>query len=174
MCLCNEEVSYANHNEGGLFLKSPTNSGKKSGLSGLQNSLSLSMGMKTSHLYAGTCSPFEINWIYLTMKRKLCLVSAQSRRQHTPGHMAVSVSSSGKQLLCIPDAFLHPIHIEYPEWHAAHEVASEQIMKTRQFLLNKAATEKALMLAFHLPFPGLGRVVQKGTGWHWQPIQRLA
>jgi glyoxylase-like metal-dependent hydrolase (beta-lactamase superfamily II) len=92
---------------------------------------------------------------------------------HTPGHMAVSVSSNGKQLLCISDAFLHPIHIEHPEWHAAHEVAAEQIIKTRRFLLDKAATEKALMLAFHFPFPGLGHVVRRGTRWQWQPIQRL-
>jgi glyoxylase-like metal-dependent hydrolase (beta-lactamase superfamily II) len=93
---------------------------------------------------------------------------------HTPGHMAVSISSNGEQLLCISDAFLHPIHIEHPEWHAAHEVASEQIMKTRHLLLNKAATEKALMLAFHFPFPGVGHVVRRGIGWQWQPIQRPA
>lgn len=90
---------------------------------------------------------------------------------HTPGHMAMSVSSGGKQLLCISDAFLHPIHIEHPEWHAAIDLAPEQLMKTRHFLLNKAATEKALMLAFHFPFPGLGCVVRKGIGWHWQPLQ---
>jgi glyoxylase-like metal-dependent hydrolase (beta-lactamase superfamily II) len=89
---------------------------------------------------------------------------------HTPGHMAVSVSSNGRQLLCISDAFLHPIHIEHPEWYAAHEVAPEQLIKTRHFLLNKAATEKALVLAFHFPFPGLGQIVRKGTGWQWQPI----
>jgi glyoxylase-like metal-dependent hydrolase (beta-lactamase superfamily II) len=93
---------------------------------------------------------------------------------HTPGHMSVSVSSEGKQLLHISDAFLHPIHIEHPEWHAAHEVASDQIMKTRHFLLNKAVTEGALVFAFHFPFPGLGYVVRKGTGWQWQPIQTLA
>jgi glyoxylase-like metal-dependent hydrolase (beta-lactamase superfamily II) len=97
-------------------------------------------------------------------------ISAVPAPGHTPGHMAVSVSSNGKRLLCISDAFLHPIHIEHPEWHAAHEVEPEQIIKTRHFLLNKAATEKALMLAFHFPFPGIGRVVCKGTTWHWQPI----
>jgi glyoxylase-like metal-dependent hydrolase (beta-lactamase superfamily II) len=93
---------------------------------------------------------------------------------HTPGHMAVSISSSEKQLLCISDAFLHPIHIEHPEWHAAIDLAPEQLTKTRNLLLNKAATEKALMLAFHFPFPGLGHVVRKGTGWQWQPIRKLA
>jgi glyoxylase-like metal-dependent hydrolase (beta-lactamase superfamily II) len=101
-------------------------------------------------------------------------VCALSAAGHTPGHMAVSVSSNGRLLLCISDAFLHPIHIEHPDWHAAHEVAHEQITKTRCFLLDKAATEKALMLGFHFPFPGLGRVVRRGTRWQWQPIQRLA
>jgi glyoxylase-like metal-dependent hydrolase (beta-lactamase superfamily II) len=93
---------------------------------------------------------------------------------HTPGHMAVYVSSNDKRLLCISDAFLHPIHVEHPEWHAAHEVAHEQITQTRRFLLNKAATEKALMLGFHFPFPGLGYVLGKGAGWRWHPIQERA
>jgi len=90
---------------------------------------------------------------------------------HTIGHMAVAISSRGEQLICVGDAFLHPIHIEHPEWHAAHEESFEQLMKTRHLLLNKATTEKALMLAFHFPFPGIGYVVQKGTGWQWQPIE---
>ena len=72
------------------------------------------------------------------------------------------------------DAFLHPIHIEHPEWYTAFDVMPEQIIETRHFLLSKAFTEKALMLAFHFPFPGVGRVIQSGTGWRWQPIQKLA
>jgi glyoxylase-like metal-dependent hydrolase (beta-lactamase superfamily II) len=91
---------------------------------------------------------------------------------HTPGHMVVPVSSNGKQLLCISDAFLHPLHIEHPEWHAAHEVAHGQITKTRCFLLDKATKERALMLAFHFPFPGLGHVVRSGERWQWQPVEK--
>ncbi len=34
---------------------------------------------------------------------------------HTPGHMALSISSEGEQLLCVSDAVLHPIHLERPE-----------------------------------------------------------
>jgi glyoxylase-like metal-dependent hydrolase (beta-lactamase superfamily II) len=93
---------------------------------------------------------------------------------HTPGHMAVSVSSNEEQLLCISDVFIHPIHVEHPEWHTAFDMAPEQLIETRRLLLNKAATEKALMLASHFPFPGLGHVVRKGTGWQWQPLRRLA
>jgi glyoxylase-like metal-dependent hydrolase (beta-lactamase superfamily II) len=89
---------------------------------------------------------------------------------HTPGHMAVTVSSSDEQLLCISDAVLHPIHLENPEWHAVVDLAPEQVLATRRQLLDRAATEKALVLAFHFPFPGLGHVIQKGDGWRWQPI----
>jgi len=40
---------------------------------------------------------------------------------HTPGHMALAVSSRGEQLLYVSDAVLHPIHLERPGWHAAVE-----------------------------------------------------
>ena len=89
---------------------------------------------------------------------------------HTLGHMAVVVSSNGEQLLCISDAFIHPIHIEHPEWYTTFDMAPEQLIKTRHLLLNKAAIEKALMLASHFPFPGLGHVVRRRTRWQWQPI----
>jgi glyoxylase-like metal-dependent hydrolase (beta-lactamase superfamily II) len=90
---------------------------------------------------------------------------------HTPGHMVLTLSSGGEQLLYISDTALHPIHLEQPEWHAAVDFAPEQVVATRRRLLNRAAAEKALVLAFHFPFPGLGHVVQKGEGWQWQPIE---
>ena len=90
---------------------------------------------------------------------------------HTPGHMALAISSGGEQLLCISDAVLHPIHLEHPEWYAAVDFAPEQVVATRRRLLNRATAENALVLAFHFPFPGLGHIVQKGEGWQWQPIK---
>jgi len=90
---------------------------------------------------------------------------------HTPGHMALTISSGGEQLLCISDAVLHPIHVEQPEWCAAVDFAPDQVVATRRRLLNRAAAERALVLAFHFPFPGLGYVIQKGEGWQWQSIE---
>ena len=90
---------------------------------------------------------------------------------HTPGHMAVEVRSKGTHLLCISDTVLHPIHMEKPEWCALVDFNPEQVLVTRKHLLSRAASEEALVLAFHFPFPGLGRVVQKGKGWQWQPIK---
>ena len=98
-------------------------------------------------------------------------IQAVSAPGHTPGHMALAISSGGEQLLCISDAVLHPIHVEQPDWYAAIEFAPQQVVTTRRRLLNRAAAEKALVLAFHFPFPGLGHVVQRGEVWQWQPIE---
>ncbi|HUT69808.1 MAG TPA: MBL fold metallo-hydrolase [Desulfatiglandales bacterium] len=90
---------------------------------------------------------------------------------HTPGHMALEISSEGEQLLCVSDTALHPIHLEQPEWYAVVDLIPEQVVTTRRRLLTMAAARKALVLAFHFPFPGLGRVVQKGDGWKWRPME---
>lgn len=90
---------------------------------------------------------------------------------HTPGHMALSISSESEQLLCVSDAVLHPIHLNRPEWHAAIDLDPGQVEATRRRILSKAATEKALLLAFHFPFPGLGRVAHGKEAWQWQPIE---
>lgn len=92
---------------------------------------------------------------------------------HTPGHMALAISSRGEKLLCISDTVLHPIHLEHPEWYAAVDFAPKQVVTTRRKLLSRAETEKALTFAFHFPFPGLGYVIKKGKGWQWQPIELI-
>jgi glyoxylase-like metal-dependent hydrolase (beta-lactamase superfamily II) len=97
-------------------------------------------------------------------------VHAVAAPGHTPGHMAIAISSEGEQLLCISDVVLHPIHLEHPEWCAVVDFAPDQVVPTRRRILNRAAAEKALVLAFHFPFPGVGHVVPKGDGWKWQPI----
>jgi glyoxylase-like metal-dependent hydrolase (beta-lactamase superfamily II) len=90
---------------------------------------------------------------------------------HTPGHMALAISSGGEQLLCISDTALHPIHVEHPDWYAVVDFAPQQVVTTRRRLFKRAANEKALVLGFHFPFPGLGHVIPKGEGWQWQPIE---
>lgn len=98
-------------------------------------------------------------------------IQALAAPGHTPGHMAVAISPGTKQLLCISDTALHPIHIERPDWHAVVDFNPRQVLTARRRLFNQAVVEKSLVLAFHFPFPGLGHVVQKGKGWQWQPVK---
>lgn len=92
---------------------------------------------------------------------------------HTPGQLALEISSEGEQLFCTSDIALHPIHLECPEWHAAVDLDPEQVVTTRRKLFSRAAPEKSLVFAFHFPFPGLGKVIQKGESWQWQPIEQM-
>ena len=65
---------------------------------------------------------------------------------------------------------IHTIHLESPDWYTAVDFAPEKVVISRRRLFKKASAEKALVLAFHFPFPGLGYIVQKIKGWLWQPI----
>ena len=98
-------------------------------------------------------------------------IHAISAPGHTPGHMALTISSGSEQLLYISDAVLYPIHLEQPDWYPAFDLAPEQAMATRRQLLDRVATEEALVIACHFPFPGLGHVIQKGEAWWWQAIE---
>lgn len=98
-------------------------------------------------------------------------IQAVAAPGHTPGHMVLIVSSDSEQMLCISDTVLHPVHLEQPDWYAAVDFAPEQVMTTRRRLLKLAATEKALVSAFHFNFPGLGYVAKKKEGRQWQPIK---
>lgn len=89
---------------------------------------------------------------------------------HTPGHMAVDVSSRDEHLLYVSDAIIHPIHIEEPSWNASVDIDPPTAANSRRLLLRRAASEKALVHGFHFPFPGLGHVESVGEGWRWHPI----
>ena len=89
---------------------------------------------------------------------------------HTPGQMGLNISSDDEMLTCVSDVVLHLIHLEHPEWYAAVDVNPTQTVTTRNSVLYKVSVERTLVLAFHLPFPGLGHVIQKGTTWQWQSL----
>lgn len=89
---------------------------------------------------------------------------------HTPGHMALTIYSSGEQLFHISDTVLYPIHLEQPDWYPGFDLMHEQAMVTKRKILDRAAAEESMVFAFHFPSPGLGHVIEKGKGWEWQPI----
>jgi glyoxylase-like metal-dependent hydrolase (beta-lactamase superfamily II) len=91
---------------------------------------------------------------------------------HTPGHMIVSVSAGDEQLLYIADTATHPLHLEYPDWHSAHDILTEEAAASKRRIFDWAAAENTLVMGTHFaPFPSLGTVVSKGEGWEWRPIE---
>lgn len=89
---------------------------------------------------------------------------------HTPGHMALSITSHGAQLLHLVDPVLYPIHLAHPDWVAAVDLLPGQTVATHQRLLKQAADEQALALLFPFPAPELGCINAQEDSWSWQAV----
>jgi glyoxylase-like metal-dependent hydrolase (beta-lactamase superfamily II) len=70
----------------------------------------------------------------------------------------------------IGDVILHTIHLEHPDWYSEPDCQPDQTVRTRRFLLGRAASDHALIFAFHFDFPGLGYAQPQQENWKWQPI----
>src|SRR5271154_6056461 len=51
---------------------------------------------------------------------------------HTPGHIALLISSSSEQFLHLSDAVLNPLHLEYPAWRSLFDLNPDDASSTRQ------------------------------------------
>lgn len=88
---------------------------------------------------------------------------------HTPGHIAIVIASAKQQLIHIADAVLHPMHMKFPSWRNIFDLNENDAVSTRQKLLDRAAADRVSILAYHFPFPGIGKVATEGSGWRWEP-----
>jgi len=97
-------------------------------------------------------------------------ITAVSAPGHTPGHMAIKLVSEDAKLVHMSDTVLHPIHLEKPEWCSSVAFDPEKVKASRLKLFSEVASEEAMVIFTHFPFPGLGYIIQKGEGWQWQPV----
>lgn len=89
---------------------------------------------------------------------------------HTIGHMSVGVSSKGESLIITSDTITHPfISFEHPGWWPLTDYDQKQAEQSRRKILEMGATDKSLILGYHLSFPGLGRVARAGNHYRFVP-----
>jgi len=88
---------------------------------------------------------------------------------HTPGHLAVLIESEGQRLLNLGDAAVHPLHLEQPGWQNGFDLLAERALDTRRELMERAIAGDMHVMAFHFPFPSVGRVEKHHSGWRWTP-----
>jgi len=88
---------------------------------------------------------------------------------HTPGHAAVAIASEKDTALHIGDAVIHLLLLEQTGWRPGVDVVPDQAADTRRRLLDRAVADRTKIMAFHFPFPAMGRVSsRKSGGWHWE------
>ncbi|MEL6270960.1 MAG: MBL fold metallo-hydrolase [Chloroflexota bacterium] len=89
---------------------------------------------------------------------------------HTPGHVALLINSEGQTLLHLVDSVVHHImHFSNPEWVMTFDLDPQQTIETRKNLLARAADEELQVIGYHMPFPGVGYVVRKGSAFEYIP-----
>jgi glyoxylase-like metal-dependent hydrolase (beta-lactamase superfamily II) len=89
---------------------------------------------------------------------------------HTPGHLAVNISSGREELLLTGDVVVNSaVSFLHPEWPFGFDIDVPLATKTRMAFLDRAAADKTLVGSYHLPFPGFGHVVREGSAYRWLP-----
>lgn len=97
-------------------------------------------------------------------------ISSVDLAGHTPGHTGFRIADGGETLLIVGDALFDPaLHPQNPEIGIAFEADPAAATRMRQQLYARAAEERALLAATHMPFPGFGRIVADGTSRRWVP-----
>ncbi len=83
---------------------------------------------------------------------------------HTPGHLAVALSSQGERALYVGDALEHEVNVANPDWNHFSDMLPGLAARSRRRLVERAARDGAAIIASHLP--EIGRVVAAAPGRH--------
>ena len=89
---------------------------------------------------------------------------------HTPGMVSFLLSSADEQLLLTADLAYHPVVNIARPWRPGPDRDKDTAFESRRRIFDMAATDRLLVLGFHYPFPGLGRMLKTDDGWYaWVP-----
>jgi glyoxylase-like metal-dependent hydrolase (beta-lactamase superfamily II) len=89
---------------------------------------------------------------------------------HTAGHMAISLTSEGKQALFTGDVMHSPIQVGRPALSCVFCIDKAQAETTRRSVLNEAADTGATLFTAHFPGNSMGHIRRSDSGFSWQPL----
>ncbi|MER6106305.1 MBL fold metallo-hydrolase [Streptomyces sp. NPDC001832] len=89
---------------------------------------------------------------------------------HTPGHVAVELTSRGETALITGDCVHHPVQLAHPAIGACVDIDPQRSEATRRALLASLTGTDALLLGTHFAPPTAGRVVTHGDAYRLLPV----
>ncbi|MER6565700.1 MBL fold metallo-hydrolase [Streptomyces sp. NPDC001093] len=89
---------------------------------------------------------------------------------HTPGHVAVELTSRGEKALITGDCIHHPVQLAHPAIGACVDIDPQQSEATRRRLLGSLADTDTLVLGTHFAPPTAGRVITAGDAYRLLPV----
>lgn len=99
-------------------------------------------------------------------------VTSIDTRGHTPGHASYMVQSGKDKLLILGD-LIHMGGVQFanPEVAMTFDTDARQAVAQRRRIFDMVAAEKLPFAAVHLPFPGMGTLVQDGKGYNFTEMR---
>jgi glyoxylase-like metal-dependent hydrolase (beta-lactamase superfamily II) len=73
---------------------------------------------------------------------------------HTPGHVALAITSGHEGAIYVGDAVIDESNFAHPDWVSAFESIPNMSVTTRRALIEKAIRENLLLVAFHMAARG--------------------
>ncbi|MFM0497097.1 MBL fold metallo-hydrolase [Paraburkholderia caledonica] len=90
---------------------------------------------------------------------------------HTPGHTGYLVQSGANRLLVWGDiVHVAAIQLQNPTASVEYDTDAAAAQRSRRSALELAASERYLIGAAHIAFPGLGHIRQNGNTYDWVPV----
>ena len=97
------------------------------------------------------------------------LVTFQAAPGHTDGHCTLLVRDGRDTLVHLMDvAHHHQLMFTDPSWYIEFDHVPEQAVATRRRLFAELSEHRTRAYGFHLPWPGLGRILPQGAGYRWE------
>jgi glyoxylase-like metal-dependent hydrolase (beta-lactamase superfamily II) len=81
---------------------------------------------------------------------------------HTPGHIAVHISSEGEEAVITGDLVHHPVQFHHPEWRNTVDTDPDQAERTRLDFMATYADTPVLVIGTHFAGPTAGHLVRDG------------
>jgi glyoxylase-like metal-dependent hydrolase (beta-lactamase superfamily II) len=90
---------------------------------------------------------------------------------HTPGHACVRAAGVDDVAYIIGDALHHDAQVSFPHWCSRADLDPVRAAASRRALLQRIATEGAMLASSHLPAPGIGRVAAAKDGFRFHALR---
>lgn len=89
---------------------------------------------------------------------------------HTPGHMIYMLESQGQRLVLTVDTANHYVwSLGHPDWEVSFDTDKAAAAGTRRSVFGMLAADRTPFIGYHMPFPAMGFVEAKGSGFRFVP-----
>jgi glyoxylase-like metal-dependent hydrolase (beta-lactamase superfamily II) len=91
---------------------------------------------------------------------------------HSPANAAIVFSAGREQFIYMGDIAHDPvIGLQRPDWTPVFDYDPGQAIVSRKTILDLVATDRALVMGCHFPFPAVGHVVRQEHAFRWEPAR---